>query len=119
METAKRNELKKAYRGRTPVGGIYCIRCQGNQRQWIKSTKDLASQQNKFAFALSIQSCPEPCMRAEWAQYGGQTFTFTVLDPLSRKEDQTEQEFGEDIALLLALWTEKLGQTAESSDKGA
>lgn len=110
MDSATRKELRAAYKEQAMVGGVYCIQCSGNQRQWIKSTKNLAGQQNKFTFAMDIHSCPEPGMLAEWNRYGAQSFSFTVLEQLVKKETQTEQEFAEDIDVLLALWMEKQQQ---------
>ena len=107
MDNATRKDLRTAYKEQAVIGGVYCVECTGNQRRWIKSTKNLPGQQNKFAFAVSINSCLEPGMRAEWNQYGAQSFTFTVLEQLTKKDTQTEQEFTEDIAVLLAMWLEK------------
>ena len=107
METPTRKGLKDAYKNKALVGGVYCIACEGNHRVWIKATKNLAGQQNKFAFAISTRSCPEPGMRNEWLQYGAQSFTFTVLETLVQKETQSEAEFAEDIGVLLEIWREK------------
>ncbi|NLI21392.1 MAG: GIY-YIG nuclease family protein [Clostridiales bacterium] len=107
MDAAKRKDLKDAYRSQTPVGGVYRIRCAGNRRTWVRATRNVAGLQNKFAFSVSIGSCPEPGMRGEWAEYGPQSFSLTVLETLEKKDTQTEREFAEDIAALLDLWNEK------------
>ena len=107
MEAEKKKKLQAAYKDKATVGGIYCIRCDGNQRMWLKSTVNLAGQQNKFAFAVSTQSCPEPAMRAEWVRYGASSFSFAVLETLEKKPLQTEQEFLDDIGVLFNLWAEK------------
>jgi hypothetical protein len=110
METAKRKMLKNAYKNKAIIGGIYCIQCNGNNRMWIKSTRNLLSQQNKFEFAISINSCPEPDMHTESAKYGAQSFSFTILEKLEKKETQTEHEFSEDMSVLLDIWLEKYKQ---------
>jgi hypothetical protein len=107
MDTAKRKALRTAYQDQPVVGGVYCITCEGNHRRWVKPTVNLPGQQNRFAFAIATQSCPEPAMREEWLQYGAQSFTFTVLDQLQKKETQTDDAFWEDIGVLLAFQLEK------------
>jgi hypothetical protein len=102
MEQFSKRDRKEQYKNRVVTGGIYCIKCSGNGRTWIKSTKDLAGQKNKFEFFTSTNFCPEPGMNLEWKQYGANSFSFTVL------ETQTDQEFAEDIRTLYDMWMEKL-----------
>lgn len=107
METRSKKELKENYKSRVVVGGIFGIKCLGNDRIWIKSTKDMPGQKNRFGFAVATNSCPEPGMLGEWKQYGAKSFSFVVLEEIEKGEIQTEQEFSDDVATLLEIWIDK------------
>ena len=103
----KRKELKKLYQNRTIVGGVYCIACGESGSSWLKATKNLQEQKNRFQFFAATNGCPEPAMRADWERYGARAFSFTVLEELEKKETQSEAEYARDIETLLELWRGK------------
>lgn len=89
------------------TGGIYCIKCNGSGHLWIRSTKDISGQRNKYAFFMSTNTCPEPGMLSDWKQYGAQSFSFIILEELKKGETQSEKEFADDIRTLYDIWNEK------------
>lgn len=107
MNTDRRKELKHAYKTKPVVGGVYCIRCSGNQRLYIQPTVDMEGIRNRFQFAVSTGTAPDPSLRGEWETYGIGSFTFTVLDELKKSETQTQKAFREDINALYEIWLEK------------
>ncbi|TYC83614.1 GIY-YIG nuclease family protein [Acetobacterium wieringae] len=107
METRSKKELKENYKNRRVVGGIYGIKCSGNDRIWIKSTPNMVGQQNRFGFAVATNSCPEPAMLEDWKAYGAKSFSFVVLEEIKKGETQSEAEFSDDIAILLEIWIDK------------
>ncbi|MDF2512713.1 MAG: hypothetical protein K0S04_2579 [Herbinix sp.] len=46
-------------------------------------------------------------MRSDWEAHGAASFSFTVLEEITKKETQTDREFNEDLKLLLEMWNEK------------
>ena len=108
MDPTTRKQLIKDYKDKPAVGAVYCIECSGNRKRIVKSTPDLGGLRSRFDFAQKIQSCPDPALQGEWAQYGNPSFTLTVLDELPMKENQTTKEFRDDLKVLLELWLEKL-----------
>lgn len=110
MEKLIKKKLKEQYKNRTVTGGVFCIKCNGNGRMWIKFTKDMEGQKNRLAFSISTNSCPEPSMLDEWNLYGARSFSFVVLEDMKKGEMQTEGEFTNDIELLLEMWIEKQQQ---------
>lgn len=102
--------LKDLYKSRKVTGGVYCIRCEGSGCSWLKATQNLEGQRSRFAFAVANDSCLEPGMLREWKEYGPGSFTFTVLEELEKKSDQSDAEFAQDIKTLLEMWQEKDGE---------
>lgn len=107
MENQSKKDMRDQYKSRSVTGGIYCIKCNGNGHVWMKSTKDIAGQINKFKFFTSTNSCPEPGMNLEWKQYGAESFSLEILEELEKGETQTDKEFGDDIKVLYEMWVEK------------
>lgn len=110
MESLSKKELKEHYKNRNVVGGVYCIKCNENGRTWLKSTKDLEGQKNRFQFFVSTNTCPEPSMLTEWKQYGANSFSLVILEELKKGDTQSEREFADDISVLLEMWLEKQQQ---------
>lgn len=110
MDKSKKKELQEAYKNRSVTGGIYCIECGGNHKKWLKSTTDMEGARNRFEFSARNKGCPEPAMSREFAEYGGESFTFSVVEELKKAETQSAEEFAQDLRALLEMWREKLGQ---------
>lgn len=107
MDKNSRKKLKEQYKNRRAIGGVYCIKCSGNGRMLIKSTKDMEGQKNRFKFSLSMNLCPEPVLSTEWNKYGANSFSFIILEEIKKGETQTDSEFSDDIDVLLEMWLEK------------
>lgn len=107
MDTERKKELINAYKSKPVTGGIYCVRCSGNQREWIRSSVDMESSRSRFEFSVKIKTCPDPSMRPEWEKYGIETFSFECLEELKKGETQTAKEFAADVQALYEIWLEK------------
>lgn len=107
MDAAKKKLLKDAYKTQMAVGGIYCVTCAPTGRRLIKSTPNIEGIRKRFQFSQNIKGCPDPALYSEWHEYGAEAFSLQILEELKQKQDQTEQEFNDDIDTLLELWLEK------------
>lgn len=107
MDKEKRKELMDAYKNRTVIGGIYCIKCSGNGRKRIKATTDMQGAKNLYQSSIDVSGCPEPSMMKEWSEYGTASFSFICLEELKKGETQTAAEFAADVKALYELWLEK------------
>ena len=113
-----RKEWKDAYRSRTVVGGVFRIRCDAARKSWLHGSTDLRGSQNRFAFSVSVGSCPEPAAAAAWTRHGPGGFTFEVLEELKKDETQTDREFAQDIGALFELWQERLREDGADEKRG-
>ena len=107
MGKTNKKDLINAYKNKPAVGGVYCILCSGSGNRLINSTVDMEGIHNRFRFALSIGSCPDPKLQDDWMKFGGESLSFTVLEELTKAETQSPKEFKDDVDALLEMWLEK------------
>lgn len=107
MNADRKKELKSSYQTKPIVGGVCCIRCSGNNRVCIQATRNIEGLKNRYRFAISTGGSPDPTLRGEWEKYGAESFSFTVLDELQKRETQTDKAFSDDIDALYKIWLEK------------
>ena len=107
MNKEKRKELINSYKNRAVTGGVYCVKCSGSKRLWIRSTTDMEGARNRVLFSLKMKGAPEPAMQSACNEYGWESFSFVVLEELKKAETQTEKEFASDVDTLLEIWLEK------------
>ena len=104
MNTMNKKELASQYKNRTQIGGVFALQNTALDKWYVDCTADLAAMRNRFAFMgdsfLQIAK--------DYKAQKGEGFVFAVLEELQKNEAQTDKEFQEDLALLKALWLEKL-----------
>jgi hypothetical protein len=109
MDRARRKELTAEYlRTRRPAG-VYAIRCAGSGKALIGTSVDLDSIRNRveFARATNTAGALDGRLRADFERFGGQAFSFEVLDVLDVAPETTEADLRADLDALLQLWREK------------
>ena len=108
MNADRKKELKNAYGSKPVIGGVCLIRCSGNQRLRLQATRNIEGLRNRYNFAISTGTSPDPTLSDECDKYGAGSFTFTVLDELKKGDTQSDKEFADDIDALYEIWLEKL-----------
>ena len=107
MDKLSKRTLKEQYKSRTLTGGVYVIKCLEEGTVWLRGTIDLKGAENRFLFSKSMNSCPENAMRELWIRYGAEAFSFEIAEDIIKKDTQTEEEFSQDVKVLLEMWQEK------------
>lgn len=102
MELNKR-KLRDEYKSKASVGGVYRITCNENGMTWTRGTVDLRGANNRFEFAYKTNLSPEMALNEAWKTYGSKAFSWDVLEEIEQGETQSQKEFSEDVAALLAM----------------
>ena len=103
MDKQLKKEKLAAYKRRSVVGGVYSIVNTVTGKKMLSLTTDLQGSRNRFEFAQSMNSCVHHCLKGDWDLYGGQSFHFEKLQTIEKKENQTEDQFYDDIRELYAM----------------
>ncbi|MFA5536346.1 MAG: GIY-YIG nuclease family protein [Bacillota bacterium] len=110
----KRNESRKEllakYKEREVVGGVYVIKNTMRDKSLLQATIDLQASKNRFEFAQKMNTCIEKELQKDWSIQKGEHFIFEALETLKKKEEQTLEEFKEDVNILREMWLEKYGE---------
>lgn len=97
----------REYKKEPRPAGIYQVRNTATGVVMVGATTNLAGRLNRHRFQLKAGLHPNAELQADWNDLGPDAFELTVLDTL---EPRAEPDYDprEDLALLLALWIEKL-----------
>ena len=77
-------------------------------KKLLAAETDLKGAENKFRFIQMTESvCPYGKLTADWRKFGAKAFFFRILEQLEQKEDQTREEFLDELKVLEELWREK------------
>ncbi len=103
-----KKESRKKYKQTIQPMGVYQVRCAGNGKLLVGSSRNLPGKLNSIKFQLRMGSyLPHPELAADYRLYGGENFFFEVLDYLEPVEDILHDYTG-DLAVLEELWIQKL-----------
>ena len=103
-----RKQIIEQYKQRQVIGGVFQIRNTNTGKIYVDASVDLAGSQNRFAFAQSTGSAIVYKLQRDWAAQGADTFTFEILEEISKDENQSDAEFKADVKALKEIWLEKL-----------
>ena len=109
----RRKKLINEYKQLKQSGGIYKITNSLSGMYLLGHTSDLRGIQNRFNFSVSTGSCIHPKLQKDWKEFGGKTFTFDILESIEKKEDQSQDEFIDDLKTLEQIWHGKFDTSNE------
>ena len=107
MDKNDRKAALAAYKQRKITGGVFQIVNIKTGRRLLMSDADLKGSENRFRFSQMTGSCTYGRLTADWLRFGAEAFRFETLEEMEKKEDQTDEAFREDLALLEEIWRER------------
>lgn len=110
MDKARKKELTDQYKRSKPQMGVFIIRCNGSNKCYIQSTKDLRGMMNGAEVRLAAGMHPNRELQKEWNSLGAANFTIEILETLEYDQDETKTDYSEELALIQVIWEEKLAK---------
>lgn len=112
---SRRAELKQAYKENPPEMGVYAVRNRANGKVLVGTSLNLPGMLNRLRFQLTLGGYrTHPALQEDWNRYGADSFSFEVLDVLPRAEEPRTTDPKEELAVLEALWLERLRPYGEA-----
>ncbi|MEK6321798.1 MAG: GIY-YIG nuclease family protein [Acidobacteriota bacterium] len=103
----KKKELKREYQQNHTPMGVYQIRNIANDKILIGTALNLPGALNGQKFQLSAGCHPNKTVQSEWREFGGERFSFEILDELAATEGPGH-DYRADLEFLEEFWLEKL-----------
>lgn len=108
MDKQNRKELRSAYKERKDTGGICAIKNKVNGKMLILPVNNLYAYKNRFGFSQTTGSLIDDKLDKDWEKFGSNSFVLEILEELEKGENQTTQQFRDDLKTLKEIWLEKL-----------
>jgi hypothetical protein len=105
--TTDRKTLKDQYKQALQPMGVYQIKNMANGKVFIGSAKNLTGKINSHRFQLKMGSHINRPLQDEYARFGEENFSFTVLDSLEPQKNPG-YDYTADLNLLEEMWMERI-----------
>ena len=107
-----RKDLTRQYKETPRPMGVFGVRHVASGRCFVGTSRDLPAMLNRQRFQLERGVHPNRALQHDWNESGAGAFAFETLDTLPPPEDPGYDPAA-DLAILEALWLEKLGPWGE------
>ena len=115
----KKKELKRAFKRRPIVAGVFRIRNLVSGRIFFGSSTNMHGPLDRNRFLLSINKHPNENLQRDWNNLGQEAFAFEVLETIPVRDDP-DPDYSEDLAILEQIWLDKLlpfGENGYNTEK--
>ena len=95
--------------------GVLIIRNKTTGKALVGSSTDVPARLNRHRAALQFGKHPNTELQNDWNTLGAEAFEFAALDTLKPSEERAADP-SDDLAVLEAMWREKLAAAGELYD---
>ena len=103
-----KKKMQSSYKEREKVGGAFVVVNCENDKVMIDASTDIQGAINRFDFSKKTGSCVYLKLNEDWIKHGKEAFKLEVLETITKKPEQTDEDFKEDVEVLKNLWLEKM-----------
>jgi hypothetical protein len=107
-----KKKLKETYKNTVPPKGIFSIKNNKTGKTFLGGSLNLHGVLDKNKFLLEMDSHKNEALQKDWNAFGGDSFTFEILETLKLNSDP-RYNYDEDLKILEMLWIEKFQPFAE------
>jgi hypothetical protein len=108
----RRKELKRAFKERPVVAGVFQIRNVKTGRIFFGSSLNMHGPLDRNRFLLQIGKHANEELQRDWNALGPDAFAFEVLETVPVREEAAP-DYSEDLAILEQIWLDKLAPFGE------
>jgi len=112
MSHPSRKELKREYREKPLVPGVFQIKNKVNGKLFLGSSLNINGPLNAHEFMLSSGSHRNTELQADYKKFGADAFSFDVLGVV-KVRDEPGFNLKEELQALEQLWLEELNPVGE------
>jgi hypothetical protein len=100
--------LKEQYKSTKPDMGVFIIQSIKEHSCLVIATGNLTGAMNSARFQLDFGSYPDKVLQEWWKRDGAAGFNIRVLETLPYGQDETKQDYSEELSIMKLLWEERL-----------
>ena len=103
----RRKELKRAFKERPVVAGVFQIRNLITGKIFFGSSVNMHGPLDRNRFLLTIDKHPNEELQRDWNTLGPDAFAFETLETIPQ-HDEPNPDYTEDLAILEQIWLDRL-----------
>lgn len=111
MRQEDRKAAVAAFKERKSEPGIYALTCRPTGERWVGRALDVATVENRLAFALRRASTPHRSLQAAALAHGAAAFHFEIVERID-EPDASPALVGAILKRRLEHWRDALGATS-------